>query len=231
MGRGLDSFLGEVKHETDFSNLLSGKTYAQRQIKALIHGEQRTSNKANEKKVLDIQQSFSSPRGSKGATQVLRLKPSAVPGKETDDVLDSAKSLHAAVDVSAVKSAAKDILTHVIDSEKNYAGVVKTDDVLDSAQSMHAAVNVSSVKSAAKDILTHVIDSAEKNYAGVVKTEATPLAAAEWLDKRAQEDLRKARKQESVREEIRNLGGPQIVSVYCCLYFDLFLVLYARWAR
>ena len=39
MGKSLDKFVGDVEHETDFRNLLSGKTYAERDIKSMIRGK------------------------------------------------------------------------------------------------------------------------------------------------------------------------------------------------
>ena len=89
MGAQLDSFLGDVEHETDFRNLLDGKTYAERNLKRMIHGSKTSAPGAaasNEKKTSTHKHSDSKhskpDKASRGA-----LSAQAAAGEESETPL------------------------------------------------------------------------------------------------------------------------------------------------
>ena len=87
MGKDLDTWVGEVRHETDFRNLLSGNTYAEKDIQTLIHGKSVAADKPSRKtaKHSKIQSSIPSHKVSEGQenTMVSHSSPARVIDHET----------------------------------------------------------------------------------------------------------------------------------------------------
>jgi len=74
MGKDVDRFVADVEHETDFRNILGGRTYAEKDIQGLIHGTHSKSSGA-----------AADEKGRKTATKI--SGESSAPGKASRGVL------------------------------------------------------------------------------------------------------------------------------------------------